>query len=60
MALALAAAAGNESPPFEINPLTGKPYEIVRQDGQVTVRNVGSVEERPDTPIVMPDRSGEN
>jgi hypothetical protein len=60
LAMALAAATENEPPPFEINPRSGKPYEVVRQDGQVTVRNVGSGEQTVDTSIVLPDRSGEN
>ncbi len=38
--LALAVATG-ESPPPLVNPLTGRPYDIVREDAQIIVSGIG-------------------
>jgi hypothetical protein len=51
VALALAAAIDKELPPYQVNPLTGKRYEIVHQDDKVTVWNVGSTSRTRDAPI---------
>ncbi len=53
LALALAAAAQRELPDFQVNPATGKPYRVVREEGVVVVSNVGSTPE-DDTPVRVP------
>lgn len=52
-AIALATAAGLDLPPYRINPLTGKPYEIDRQPGWIAIR-FGDAELRHATARVMP------
>jgi len=44
-AVALAAATGEETLPFTICPLTGKPYRVERVDGDVFVTGFGTGEE---------------
>jgi len=54
-ALALALACGADPPPYQANPLTGKPYEVVREEGLVTVANLGTEEDGEIPPIIVPD-----
>lgn len=54
-ALALAAGSGAEPPPYQINPLTGKSYRVVREEGLVTVANEGMGEDGDDSPVIVPD-----
>jgi hypothetical protein len=53
-ALALATTCGKPLPPYEISPLTGRRYEVVRQDGMVTVRFGRRGE---GAKVAVPDRS---
>jgi len=39
--IALALAIGLEPPDFQLSPVTGRPYRIVRQDGQIVVWGTG-------------------
>ena len=58
-ALALAVASGKKRPPYQVSPLSGGEYEIVREDGQVTVAGI-SPDEVPGTlPVIVPDLAGE-
>lgn len=58
-AVALAAAGGDDSPPFSVNPLTGKPYEVIHKDGLVMVWNVGGGTSGADHPVVLPEKREE-
>ncbi len=51
-ALALAEALGEPRPEFEKHPVTGRPYEIVREDSRVVVR--GLADEIADHPVIVP------
>ena len=53
-ALALAAAVGNELPPFQINPLTGTEYQVMPEEGRVLVWPVGTDEPSDFQAIELP------
>ncbi len=55
--LATALATGVPPPAEGVNPLSGKPYRVVRQDGLVTVYDVGSGEGEDNPPVIVPDFS---
>jgi len=54
-ALALSAAIGKEMPAYEVNPLTGKKYELVQNQDQTVVGNFGSGEDGDNPLIIIPD-----
>ena len=54
--LALALATGKERPPYKINPRTGSPYKVLREDGRVEVSQIGP--DGDDTRLAVPDLSG--
>ena len=54
-ALALASAAGRKPPPYQVNPLTGKQYRVVRDGHRVAVGNVAADDDADNPPIVVPD-----
>jgi len=56
--LALALASGKEPPPYQINPLTGREYEVARKEGLVMVSGVGPGDEGITLPVVVPDLAG--
>ena len=56
-ALALAIAAGVEPPSYELKPVTGKKYEILRRGGLVSVWEGGQLTEGTGPPVVVPDLS---
>ena len=58
-ALALAVASGNKRPPYQVSPLSGVEYEIVREDGQATVGGIFQDELPGSPPVVVPDLAGE-
>jgi len=58
-ALALARGAGCGPPPYEVNPLTGKKYRLIEEEGRIEVRNVGTGRRGDDPPVVVPDLAGE-
>ena len=51
-ALALAEALGRKRPPYEINPKTGDPYVVDRQETRVEVRGVD--DGILDRPVIVP------
>ena len=53
--LALALAAGRDGPPYQTNPLTGKKYDVVKQEGLITVWNVGTGTGGDNPPVIVPD-----
>jgi len=57
-ALGLAVASGNKRPPYQVSPLSGGEYEVIREDGRVTVGGI-SQDELPGTPpVIVPDLAG--
>jgi len=54
-ALALALGAGRDAPPYQTNPLTGKKYNVVKQEGLITVWNVGTGTDGDNPPVIVPD-----
>ena len=55
--LALAVAAGLDRPSYQTNPLTGEPYNVVRQEGLVTVSNVTTTTAGDHPSLTVPDLS---
>lgn len=60
--IALALAAGKSPPPFEVNPLSGKPYEVELLPGQTIVASEGKPADPWYAAIVVPwpDRAQHN
>ncbi len=54
-ALGLSAVIGKELPAYEVNPLTGKKYELTTNDNHTVVGNFGSGEDGDDPSIIIPD-----
>jgi hypothetical protein len=59
-AVALAAASGADPPPYHTNPISGKPYEVIRKDGLVMVWNVGDSGQAVERPVVVPQADADN
>ncbi len=57
-AVALASACGRKPPPYQVSPLTGEKYRLVRQEGQVEVWDAGPEETTPAPLAVVPDLAG--
>lgn len=53
-AVALALAAGLPKPPYDINPLTGKPYQVVESEEQIAVWGIGTGTAGDDRPAIVP------
>jgi len=53
-ALATALASGMESPPVDANPLTGKPYRVLRENA-IAVYDVGPGTDGDNPPVIVPD-----
>ncbi len=56
-ALALARATGQPAPPYQINPLTGKDFEILQEKGWVEVSNLSPFKGSKAVRVVVPDLS---
>ncbi|MCS7304065.1 MAG: hypothetical protein NZ602_03020 [Thermoguttaceae bacterium] len=54
-AVGLALGAGQTEPPYQINPLTGQPYKIFRQDGRIEVVSGDSAQLQDEFRILVPD-----
>ncbi len=55
--MALAQAAARQAPPYQISPLTGSRYEVVREDGLIAVYEADAAGSgRP--MAVVPDLAG--
>jgi len=54
-ALALALASGGQQPDYRINPLSGEPYQVERQQGVITVWGVLPGDAAGDPTVLVPD-----
>ena len=56
-AVALALGAGLTAPPYQINPLTGQPYKILRQEGRIELVTGDPTQPQEEFRILVPDLS---
>jgi hypothetical protein len=54
-ATALSLGAGRKPPPYSVNPLTGQPYKILRQNGRIELVTGDPAHPQEEFRILVPD-----
>jgi hypothetical protein len=58
-ALALALGSGRPRPPYQVDPLTGAEYRVIREHGRVEVSGPGTGLKDDDPRMIVPDMAGQ-